>query len=39
LGDCSKGEQREKSFTTEDTEGTERKGAEGKRFYADGEKR
>jgi hypothetical protein len=39
LEDCSKEEQREKSFTTEDTEGTEKKRADGKRFYAEREKR
>jgi hypothetical protein len=32
LEDCSKEEQREKSFTTEDTEGTEKKGRTGKDF-------
>jgi hypothetical protein len=39
LEDCSKEEQREKSFTTEDTEGTEKKRPGGKRFYAEREKR
>jgi hypothetical protein len=39
LGDCSKEEQREKSFTTEVTEGTEKKRPDGKRFYAEREKR